>query len=97
VEDGSTYYKVFFRVLNWLWPLNFFQKQTLVTQSHLLEKKSLLFIWIAIFLVLYISLRKKLNFHDSDNTRISVGRLLTGLVVLTFYVYLIPGMWGAKK
>jgi thiol:disulfide interchange protein DsbD len=33
--------------------------------------------------------------HDSPLTHISVGRLLMGLLVLTFTVYLVPGLWGA--
>ncbi len=33
--------------------------------------------------------------HDSPLTHISVGRLLFGLLVLTFTIYLIPGLWGA--
>jgi hypothetical protein len=33
--------------------------------------------------------------HDSPLTHISVGRLLFGLLVLSFTIYLIPGLWGA--
>jgi thiol:disulfide interchange protein DsbD len=33
--------------------------------------------------------------HDSSLTHISVGRLSIGLVVLSFTVYMIPGLWGA--
>jgi thiol:disulfide interchange protein DsbD len=33
--------------------------------------------------------------HDSDLPHLSVGRLSIALVVLTFTIYLIPGLWGA--
>lgn len=33
--------------------------------------------------------------HDSPLQHISVGRLLLGLLSLTFSIYLIPGLWGA--
>ena len=33
--------------------------------------------------------------HDSPLSHISVGRMLLGLLSLTFTIYLIPGLWGA--
>jgi thiol:disulfide interchange protein DsbD len=33
--------------------------------------------------------------HDSPLTHISVGRLIMGLLALTFTIYMIPGLWGA--
>ena len=33
--------------------------------------------------------------HDSPISHISVGRLSLGLLVLSFTIYLIPGLWGA--
>ena len=33
--------------------------------------------------------------HDGDVQHISVGRLIMGLVVLAFTIYMIPGLWGA--
>jgi len=33
--------------------------------------------------------------HDSPLKHISVGRLLFGLLTLTFTIYMIPGLWGA--
>jgi thioredoxin-related protein len=33
--------------------------------------------------------------HDSPLSHISVGRLSLGLLVLSFTIYLIPGLWGA--
>ena len=55
-------------------------------------------IWIAIFgtLTLYLFNKIKLP-HDSAETKIGVGRLLFGLLTLTFTLYLIPGLWEHLK
>ena len=53
-------------------------------------------IWIAVFSAWALYLFGKMTLpHDSPLTHISVGRLLMGLLVLTFTVYLVPGLWGA--
>ena len=68
----------------------------LVLQLHLLEREVFLAIWIAIFGTLALYLFGKITLpHDSPLTHISVGRLSMGLVVLSFTVYMIPGLWGA--
>lgn len=74
----------------------FLSQADLVLQLHLLEREVFLAIWIAIFGTLALYLFGKITLpHDSQMTHISVGRLLFGLLVLTFTVYLIPGLWGA--
>jgi thiol:disulfide interchange protein len=74
----------------------FLSKADLVTQSHLLEREIFLVLWIAIFGAWALYLFGKLVLpHDTPVSFISVGRLLTGLVVLSFTIYLIPGLWGA--
>jgi thiol:disulfide interchange protein len=74
----------------------FLSNADLVLQLHLLEREVFLAIWIAIFGVLALYLFGKITLpHDSLLSHISVGRLLMGLLVLTFTVYLIPGLWGA--
>ncbi|UFH35210.1 protein-disulfide reductase DsbD family protein [Flavobacterium acetivorans] len=74
----------------------FLSNADLVLQLHLLEREVFLAIWIAIFGTLAFYLFGKITLpHDSPTTHISVGRLMTGLLVLTFTVYLIPGLWGA--
>jgi thiol:disulfide interchange protein DsbD len=74
----------------------FLSQADLVLQTHLLEREVFIAIWIAIFgaLALYLLGKIKLP-HDSPLAHISVGRLLLGLVVLSFTVYMIPGLWGA--
>ncbi|WP_369753603.1 protein-disulfide reductase DsbD family protein [Flavobacterium sp. WC2409] len=74
----------------------FLSNADLVLQLHLLEREVFLAIWIAIFGTLAFYLFGKITLpHDSPLTHLSVGRLLMGLVVLSFTIYLIPGLWGA--
>ncbi|MEN2401447.1 cytochrome c biogenesis protein CcdA [Flavobacterium sp. MC2016-06] len=74
----------------------FLSNADLVLQLHLLEREVFLAIWIAIFLVLALYLFGKIQLsHDSPITHISVGRLSLGIIVLTFVIYMIPGLWGA--
>ncbi|REH00922.1 protein-disulfide reductase DsbD family protein [Flavobacterium aquicola] len=74
----------------------FLSNADLVLQLHLLEREVFLVIWIAIFGTLAFYLFGKITMpHDSPLPHISVGRLYLGLLVLSFTVYLIPGLWGA--
>ena len=74
----------------------FLSNADLVLQLHLLEREVFLAIWIAIFGVLSFYLFGKITMpHDSPMSHVSVGRLLMGILTLTFTIYLIPGLWGA--
>ncbi|MCG2611629.1 thioredoxin family protein [Flavobacterium sp. SM15] len=74
----------------------FLSNADLVLQAHLLERETFLAIWIAVFGALAFYLFGKITLpHDSPLTHISVGRLSLGLLVLSFTIYLIPGLWGA--
>ena len=74
----------------------FLSNADLVLQLHLLEREVFLAIWIAIFGTLALYLFGKITLpHDSPMTHISVGRLSFGLIVLSFTIYMIPGLWGA--
>lgn len=74
----------------------FLSNADLVLQLHLLERETFLAIWITIFGTLAYYLFGKITLpHDSPLTHISVGRLSLGLLVLSFTIYLIPGLWGA--
>ena len=74
----------------------FLSNADLVLQLHLLEREVFIAIWIAIFGTLALYLFGKITLpHDSPLPYISVGRLSLGLLVLSFTVYLIPGLWGA--
>lgn len=74
----------------------FLSQADLVLQTHLLEREVFIAIWIAVFGALAFYLFGKIQLpHDSLPSHISVGRLNLGLVVLTFTIYMIPGLWGA--
>lgn len=62
----------------------------------LLDREIYLAVWIVVFTLLGLYLLGKLRFaHDDEMTHLGVGRLALAIVVLSFVVYLIPGMWGA--
>jgi thiol:disulfide interchange protein len=74
----------------------FLSNADVVLQLHFLEREVFIAIWIAIFGTLAFYLFGKITLpHDSPLTHISVGRLSFGLLILTFTIYLIPGLWGA--
>lgn len=60
------------------------------------DREVFLVLWIVIFGLMGLYLLGKLKFsHDSPVNAISVPRLLIAIVVLSFTVYMIPGLWGA--
>ena len=74
----------------------FLSNADLAIQSHWLEREVFLSIWIAVFGVLAFYLFGKIRLpHDSPVEKISVGRLMLGLLSLVFTIYMIPGLWGA--
>ncbi|MDN3665851.1 protein-disulfide reductase DsbD family protein [Algibacter miyuki] len=74
----------------------FLSQADLVLQLHIIEREVFIAIWIAIFGTLAFYLFGKIQLpHDSPLSHISVGRLSLGLIVLTFTIYMIPGLWGA--
>ncbi len=74
----------------------FLSNADLVLDLHLLEREVFLAIWIAIFGALGFYFFGKIQLpHDSPIGKISVSRLLLGLLTFTFVIYLIPGLWGA--
>jgi len=74
----------------------FLSNADLVLELHWLEREVFIAIWIAIFGTLAYYLFGKIQLpHDSPLTHISVGRFSLGLIVLSFTIYMIPGLWGA--
>ncbi len=74
----------------------FLSNADLVLDLHLLEREVYIAIWIAIFGALGFYLLGKLRLpHDSPMEYIPVSRLLLGLFVLSFTIYMVPGLWGA--
>ncbi|MGG7035596.1 MAG: cytochrome c biogenesis protein CcdA [Flavobacterium sp.] len=88
--------KVFLGFLELALAFKFLSNADLVLQLHLLEREVFIAIWIVIFGTLAYYLFGKLTLpHDSPLTHLSVGRLMMALLVSTFTIYLIPGLWGA--
>ncbi len=62
----------------------------------LISRDLFLSVWIVIFILMGLYLTGKIKFaHDSDLQHIGVFRLLVIIVVFTFVVYMIPGLFGA--
>ena len=88
--------KVSLGFLELAFAFKFLSNADLVLQLHWFERETFLAIWIAVFGAWALYLFGKLTLpHDSPLTHISVGRLFMGLFVLSFTVYMIPGLWGA--
>lgn len=63
---------------------------------HLLDREIFLVLWIVIFALMGLYLLGKLKFsNDSDLSFISVPRLFLAIIVLSFTLYMVPGLWGA--
>ncbi|WP_412463767.1 protein-disulfide reductase DsbD family protein [Flavobacterium mekongense] len=88
--------KVSLGFLELAFAFKFLSNADLVLQLHLLEREVFLAIWIAIFGAWALYLFGKITLpHDSPSTHISVGRLSLAILVLSFTVYMIPGLFGA--
>jgi thiol:disulfide interchange protein DsbD len=62
----------------------------------ILSRNLFISIWIVLFFLLGLYLLGKIKFsHDSDLPHIGVFRLFLIIIVFTFVVYLIPGLFGA--
>ena len=62
----------------------------------ILDREVYLAIWIAVFALLALYLIGKIRLpHDDKMETLGVPRLMMGIAVLSFVIYLIPGMFGA--
>jgi len=62
----------------------------------LLDREIYLALWIVIFAMLGFYILGKIRLpHDSKLETIGVGRLMISIVIFSFVIYLIPGMFGA--
>lgn len=63
---------------------------------HILGRETFPALWTVLFALLGLYLLGKIKFpHDDDDAKVSVPRLLMTLALLTFVVYMLPGLWGA--
>jgi thiol:disulfide interchange protein len=67
-----------------------------VYSLHLLSRDVFLAVWIVLFSLLGLYLTGKIKFsHDSDLPHIGTFRLFLIIIVFSFVVYLIPGLFGS--
>lgn len=88
--------KVVLGFLELAFALKFLSNVDLAYHWNWLDREVFLALWIVIFALMGFYLLGKIKFaHDSDVQHLSVLRTFFAIAVLSFVVYLIPGMWGA--
>jgi thiol:disulfide interchange protein len=76
--------------------LKFLSNVDLAYHWHLFDREVFLVLWIVIFTLMGFYLLGKLTFsHDSPLVYISVPRLFLAVIVFSFSMYMVPGLWGA--
>ncbi|MGZ3756587.1 MAG: protein-disulfide reductase DsbD family protein [Mucilaginibacter sp.] len=88
--------KVVLGFLELAFSLKFLSNVDLAYHWHWFDRELFLSLWIVIFALMGIYLLGKLTFsHDSSLAYIAVPRLFLAIIVLSFTVYMVPGLWGA--
>ena len=76
--------------------MKFLSNVDLAYHWNLFDREIFLVLWIVIFGLMGLYLLGKLKFsHDSPVNFISIPRLMISIVVLSFTIYMVPGLWGA--
>lgn len=76
--------------------LKFLSNVDLAYNWQFLDREVFLALWIIIFGMMGLYLIGKIKFaHDSDLKFLSVPRTIISILVFSFVMYMIPGMWGA--
>ena len=77
--------------------LKFLSKADLISQWGLLNRDIYLAIWIVVFSFLGLYLLGKIKlYHDADDDKIGVLRLLLAIASFSFVIAIFPGMFGAQ-
>lgn len=88
--------KVVLGFLELAFALKFLSNVDLAYHWEWFDREIFLVLWISIFGLMALYLLGKLKFsHDSPVSFISVPRILMAIIVLSFTIYMIPGLWGA--
>jgi thiol:disulfide interchange protein DsbD len=76
--------------------LKFLSNVDLTYHWHWFDREVFLVLWIVIFALMGLYLLGKLKLsHDGGLTCVSVPRLFLAIIVFSFTVYMVPGLWGA--
>ncbi len=76
--------------------LKFFSNVDLAYHWGILKREIFISLWIIIFGLWGFYLLGKIKFsHDSEVKHLSISRLIFAIIVMSFTLYLIPGLWGA--
>ncbi len=76
--------------------LKFLSNVDLAYNWQFLDREVFLALWITIFGLMGLYLIGKIRFaHDSPLDFLSVPRTVLSILVFSFVIYMIPGMWGA--
>ncbi|WP_207423259.1 protein-disulfide reductase DsbD family protein [Desertivirga brevis] len=76
--------------------LKFLSNVDLAYHWNWFDREIFLVLWICIFTLMGFYLLGKLKFsHDSPVHYLSIPRLFLAIVVFSFSLYMIPGLWGA--
>lgn len=76
--------------------LKFLSNVDLAYHWGILDREVFLALWIVIFALFGFYILGKLRFaQDSETKTLSIPRLFIAIVIFSFTVYMIPGMWGA--
>ena len=88
--------KVFLGFIELAFSLKFLSKADLTNQWGILNREIYIALWITIFLLLGFYLLGKIKlYHDDDNQKIGVIRLLLAICSFSFVFAIFPGMFGA--
>lgn len=88
--------KITFAFLELAFGLKFLSMADLYCNWHLLDREVYLALWIVIFSLLGFYLLGKIRFKGDWKVRhLPVGRLFLSIIVFSFVVYMIPGLFGA--
>jgi thiol:disulfide interchange protein len=88
--------KVVLGFLELAFALKFLSGVDLAYHWNWFDREVFLSIWIVLGLMLGLYLLGKIKFsHDSDLPYLSVPRAFMAILVLSFTIYMIPGLWGA--
>ncbi len=88
--------KIVFAFLELAFGLKFLQQADLYCGWGILDREVYLALWIAIFTILGIYLLGKIKFKGEETLEhLGVLRLFTAILVFSFVIYMIPGLWGA--